>query len=226
MRRRSLTCLLILACFFTSSRSASAMDWGFVRWLDRLSGPEDYWGPMIEFAPLCYGTRVETPKPETPGFHLDPGCFKMDREKLRIAIGGQWALLKGRNTLEYPPGQDIPSAHAVPLLATVDLGIDKRGLLEIGAGIGAVRFYGDRGEYSFWKFALEAPRITVKPLVLLADTPASRRKLEALQLRLSFVGIPGAFQASDFAAIGDWRTDSEYIGPAVAIIFNGWALLR
>ena len=230
MPKRLVACLAVMLCAVAVPRKADASGWDLIRWFDRLSGPKDFAGWGLELAFVCHGTPARDSN-TAPDIHFDPGCFRMDRNQRRILFGASFARLEGVNTLPYATGTPVPDVHATPVMVTVDLGaengflgVQKWDFLDVGAGIGFVRFHDDR--YGFTRFAIEFPRLTVKPLVFFSQEARKRRQLEALQIRASFIGIPGDIDAGDFGAIGSFHSSSEYIGPAVSVIFNGWALFQ
>jgi hypothetical protein len=207
---------------------AAASGWDIIRWFDRLSGPDGFntiWG--LELTPFCRGDVSGV-----QDFDATFNCHRMDRSKLRIEIGGRIARLDGRNTLPYPPGVTPPDVHAVPVMAVVNVGLP-RGFLgfsrwdvvEPGAAIGLVRFYGEG--YGFNRFAVE-PRVTFKPLLLFGrpTTPREQQLLEVVQVRLSGVAIPGSIRAADFNATGSFRAGSEFIAPVVSVLIDFTALLH
>jgi hypothetical protein len=213
MMKRSFVGLCVLVTLVGIPRPAFASGWDLVRWIDRLSGPRDFWGHGPDIAFFCYG--VDANGLDTKRFHFDAGCYSMDREEPRVAFGFKIAWLGGVNTLPYAPPNDAdkPDVNAMPLLVTLDVGIDNKGILEAGSGIGFVRFHG-RG-YSFTRFAIE-PRVIFKPLAIGRRDGNKERWRDILQIKASFVAIPGSLEASDFDAIGSFESSGELI-PTISI---------
>jgi len=73
------------------------------------------------------------------------------------------------------------------------------------------RFYFDAG----WRFAIE-PRVTFKPLAIGRRDGNKERGRDILQIKASFVAIPGSLEASDFDAIGSFESSGELI-PTISI---------
>jgi len=225
MRQRLISWLFVLVIGMSSPQSAAASDFAFWRWWDSLSGPGPFSGIALQEVFICYGVdQRPIPPAQTPDWLLDLGCYHASRQRVRMALGFEWAWLAGRNNLPYAPprGQSAPDVHAYPFMVTADFGIPRVPIVELGASVGLIRFSGEG--FGFNRFAF-GPRVTLKPLVLFSSEPKTQKKLEVLKLRWTGVGIPGSIDASDFGAIGSFASSGELIG-GYMIIFDALPLLR
>jgi hypothetical protein len=206
--------LLALASSLVAARPASAQA-GFIRWLEKLSGPGPFVGAGLEVYGLCYGLRVadpgETPDPNRKWF-WDGNCRRASRDQQRLTVGVQFSKLVGDNGLLYDetvPEDLRDSVGATLFLGSADLGVMRA--LDVGAGVGFVRFTG-MPSAGFTRVALEPLRVTWKPLTMRsrgADS-AAMYKREWLQVRLVMTVLPGGFDAEDFGAIpGSYSSGTE-----------------
>jgi hypothetical protein len=185
---------------------------GLWRWLDGLSGPDDFTGLVFDVSLLCYGTPV-VGGDDVDRLRVDPGCLSTDPKRLKPTIGVKFAYLWGHNTLDYGPAS-APDVSALALMGTIDVPVDKKGVLEAGVGLGGVRFSADPA--AFWRPAIE-PRLTVKPLVF-KGRGDQRRKWEWLQIQFSRLGILGRIDAEDFGA-RNYSASGELI-PSVTVFVD------
>jgi hypothetical protein len=236
MKRTVLIGLVMLACGLVPARPASAQA-GFIRWLEKLSGPGPFVGGGFEINGLCFGAEkdaVAAPDPpasQPRGWFWDVNCARAARNRQRLTVGVQFAKLTGDNNLQYDetvPGDLRDNVTATVFLGTADLGVARA--LDVGAGFGFIRFTGTPPG-GFSRFSAEPLRVTLKPFAMRpvqpGDTPRQLYRREWLQLRVVMTVIPGGFDAEDFGAIpGTFHSDTE-IQANMYIIVNlanivGW----
>jgi len=233
MRQRLIPCLFVLVICMGSPQGAAAGELGFWRWWDSLSGPGPFQGLLLHEVFVCYGVDQSPGASTKPHTFLSAGCYDADRSRFRVAFGVEWAHLTGDSNLPYAPPRDQnpPQVNAYPFHITTNFGIAKVPWVDFGAGVGFVRFSGEG--FGFNRFAF-GPRVTIKPLALIPRlaphrtrnwNAKQRNRLEAFQFRYSGTAIPGAMEASDFGAIGNFRSPSEWLNGYV-LVFDGLALLR
>ena len=219
MKKAVLIGLLALACGLVPAKPADAQA-GFIRWLEKLSGPGPFVGAGLEIYGLCYG--VEKPsaiaqdnsgeQPRT--FFWDVNCGKAARDRQRLTVGVQFSKMWGDNNLQYDeaavPANLRDTVGATVFLGSADLGVTRA--LDIGAGVGFIHFTGTPPG-SFTRPMLEPLRVTWKPLASRPTAGASSEQLykrEWLQLRLVMTVIPKGFDAEDFGAIpGSYKSGTE-----------------
>lgn len=95
---------------------------------------------------------------------------------------------------------------AIPISVTADRGFKRRPGIEVGAGIGAVRFTGDG--FGFWRATL-SPRISIAPASLL--TGDRSRRNDAFKIAVFITALLGEFDAGDFGATGDFKGGNELL---------------
>jgi hypothetical protein len=243
MKHAAIVLFAATVCSLVPVRPAEAQA-GFIRWLERLSGPGPFVGGGVEVYALCYGVRKDQPvDPDASGdraasWFFDANCGRAARDRRRVTIGAQWARLAGNNTLQYDAS--VPAAltdrvSATLFLATADVGVVRP--LDVGASAGFIRFAG-APPGAFTRPAIEPLRLTWKPLAMRpvgrgpngtipADAAAALYRREWLQIRLVVTLLPGGFDAEDFGAIpGTFHSGTE-VQSNVYVIVNlanllGW----
>lgn len=211
---------LVIVLLFLTVRPVSAQD-GFWRWIERLSGPGGYQGWGATLTPICVGVEKESRTAEDPDRDTDPaikifpdlGCGKSSRNHFRAMLRFEVAWLTADdNPLVYDPPRTPRElrTRAFSFIPAVDIGITR--WLEAGAGIGFIRFSGDLFD-GFSKPAIQAIRLTAKPLLFLrADDAKKRYGLEFLQVRYIATVIPDGFEAHEFGAVpGTFSTGTEFL---------------
>ncbi len=218
MRQAVVIGLFTLACGLVPARPAEAQA-GFIRWLEKLSGPGPFVGVGLEIYGLCYAAEkdsITAPEPaaaEPRRWFFDVNCARAARDRQRLTIGVQFSKMIGDNELQYDPSvpDDLhDTVGATAFLASADLSVTRA--LDLGVGLGFLHFTG-APPGSITRVALEPIRVTWKPLAMRpAGTTnlAGLYKREWLQLRLVMTVIPGGFDAEDFGAIpGSYRSGTE-----------------
>lgn len=210
-------CLVVL--LFAGVRPASAAEWDFFEWLERLSGP----GPFKSLAGFnftetfaCYGVKSQTSVEALtrttgdPGIWADISCGRAARQRIWARFGLKVMRLKGDNDLQYitvaPLSEDDRKVRLWGFMFVTDVSL--RPYLDVGAGAGVLRFSGPLFD-TFTRFALEPTRVTVKPLAIGDRVPGRWR--EVLELRHTILYVPGGFDDRDFnAVLGSFNTKSEF----------------
>lgn len=229
MKRLVLIALATLALGLVPARPAAAQA-GFVRWLEKLSGPGPFVGAGLEIYGLCYGVEKALPTdPEVteraaaaagPQWFFDPNCGRAARDQRRLTVGVQLSKLVGDNGLQYDdsvPAKLHDTVGASIFMGTADLGVHRS--LDVGAALGFVHFTG-APPGGFSRVMLEPIRVTWKPLAMkpvspnasAAEARAAYRR-EWLQIRVVMTVLPGGFDAEDFGAIpGSYKSGTEVQG--------------
>lgn len=219
MKKAVLIGLLACACGLVPARPANAQA-GFIRWLEKLSGPGPFVGTGIEIYGLCYGAEKATvaaqdsSAAEAKTWFWDVNCARSARDRQRITVGVQFAKMWGNNNLQYDeeavPENLRDTVGATVLLGSADLGVARA--LDVGAGVGFIHFTG-APPGGFSRVLFEPLRVTWKPLASRPSAGISSAQLykrEWLQLRLVMTVIPKGFDAEDFGAIpGSYKSGTE-----------------
>jgi hypothetical protein len=209
---------------------AAAAQTGFVRWLERLSGPGPFTGAGVQIDGLCFGAEKSRPTEEDPErsttrrWFFDVNCGRAARNQGRLTIGAELSKLSGKNTLQYDagiPADQTDHVGATLFLVDANVGVDRP--LDIGAAAGFIHFTGFPGG-SLSRFVVEPIRLTLKPLAIARGevSAAQAYRREWLQLRLVATIIPGGFDAEDFGAIpGTFQSGTEFQGNFYVLVNVG-----
>jgi hypothetical protein len=233
MKKAVIVGLLALACGLVPAPASAQA--GFIRWLEKLSGPGPFVGGGLEIYGLCYGAeKASISAPEPPGteprrWFFDVNCARAARDRQRLTIGVQFAKMVGNNNLQYDesvPENFRDTVGATAFLGSADLTVARP--LDLGVGLGFLHFTGT-APGSFTRVAIEPIRVTWKPLAMRPsaseDGLRGLYRREWLQLRLVMTVIPGGFDAEDFGAIpGSYRSGTE-IQANMYVIVNAANLL-
>ena len=239
MKKAVLIGLLALACGLVPVRPAEAQA-GFIRWLEKLSGPGPFYGPGFDLYGFCYGIKKNSSidydltdeqlrtNTYAPSWFWNVNCGKANRTSRRLTIGVQDPKLWGDNNLEYDatvPEDQRDTVTATIFLGSADFGVDRS--LDVGAGLGFVHFTGTPAG-GFSRAVLEPLRVTFKPLTMRRATASGPNlyRREWLQFRLVMTVLPGGFDAEDFGAIpGSYPSGTE-VQANLYIIVNATNLLK
>jgi hypothetical protein len=221
--KRAVFIAVAVAILTTAQAAPASAQTGFIRWLERLSGPGPFVGGGIELSVLCRGVETERPggvAPEgeaTPSWFWDANCGHASRDHRRVTIGASWARMVGNNTLQYDatvPDNLKKRVTASMFLLNADLGVARS--IDVGAAVGFTQFSGTPpGPFS--RAVAEPLRITWKPLAMkpvsprpTAEEARAAYRREWLQVRMVVTVLPGGFKAEDFGAIpGSYRSSTE-----------------
>lgn len=216
---KKLAIIALVAGLWTLCPTDAHAQAGFIRWLEKLSGPGPFVGGGLEIYGLCYAAEkdsIDGPEPaatQPRNWFFDVNCARAARDRQRLTIGIQFAKMTGDNDLLYD--ESVPenlrdSVSATTLMGSADLSLTRS--LDVGVGLGFIHFGGSpRGSFS--RVALEPIRVTLKPLAMRPTGGRSLMELykqEWLQLRVVMTVLPGGFDAEDFGAVpGSYRTGTE-----------------
>lgn len=229
MKRLILIALAAFALSLASARPASAQA-GFIRWLEKLSGPGPFVGGGLELYGLCYGGEkasvldADASATGKSKWFWDSNCGRAARDRQRLTVGVQLSKMLGDNGLQYDesvPADRHDTVGASLFLGTADLGVTRA--LDIGAAVGFIHFTG-APPGAFTRPAIEPLRVTWKPLAMKplaagADSARQQYRREWLQLRIVIDVLPGGFDAEDFGAIpGTFKTGTEVQGNLYVIV--------
>ena len=222
MKKPLLIMLAVVALGLVQASPAAAQT-GFIRWLERLSGPGPFVGGGIEIYALCRG--VETDRPggvaaegeQAASWFWDANCGRASRDHRRVTFGASWARMVGNNTLQYDasvPSDLTKRVTASMFLLNADVGVVRS--IDLGAAVGFTQFSG-APPGAFSRATAEPLRITWKPLAMkpvsqrpTAEEARAAYRREWLQVRMVVTVLPGGFKAEDFGAIpGSYRSKTE-----------------
>jgi len=224
MRRFPLTLVLCTFVLAVTPAPAHAQIW---QWIDELSGPGPFQGPVFEWKLVCFGDQTDATPRGGRGEALailGPGCLtrpvapRVRRGSFNMAFG----LLKAdENRLQYPnreQDRDValtllePSVWWSPAI-WVDTGVG-----------GGVFWFSGPGFPTFHRAFFEPIRVNLKLLTLIGRARSENPPewLDAFSIRASAVVMPRSFRADDFGAIpGTFATSREVLQSyAVAVDFE------
>jgi hypothetical protein len=221
MRRglATVTAILLVLIF-----PASASAFGFLEWLDRLSGPGPFWGFNLELELKCFGGVPPPPPPPPPGITVaPPTALRMPvdescRKAKLIEHKFTWMVTPGfaiseNNPLDYGDTGHQDTSTAVRLIrggTSLDYRIDQA--VEIGAGAGLFYFNGPRFN-DFVRAFVQPARLTLRPLLLVPKWRRDDEKRDHrgwLLLEINWLLLLGTIDGADFGAPADpWRTSNE-----------------
>jgi hypothetical protein len=241
------TCLFAAVCLLLMPGPAHAGIW---RYIEELSGPGPFNSlkklPPGEFRLGCWknqdyydGSSTFATTPSTanhfqkmafvPMLHMPcmrggkPGKFS------RVSLNVEWSYLRtagGDGKVVYDDQKQRPEelfALEAFLVWQPVLG------LEVGAGMGAFRFYTEKD--GVWRLGMEPMRVDLRPFdAFLPKTrkymdPVFWRIVRSFGVRQSFVFLPGTLKASDFGGSSGFSADNDYL-KSIELIFDCSALLR
>jgi hypothetical protein len=198
----------VLATLLFPSRDAWAFE-GFMRWLERLSGPGPFSGPVFGVPIPCDYLR-----PDGFIFKDCPWSLPQLDTKLTVEIG----RLRGTSDLDYGGAQLTDDERRVIMWTFHALyEIRLHPSFDVGVGAGLLRFKGDPSLFDgFWRVAFEPVRATARPLLWFGDGTGSPWK-RVLKVRLGTLWIPEGFTERDFGAVGPWRSEDLEIPVSLSI---------
>jgi len=237
MKKAVLIGLLALACGLIPAPPAEAQA-GFIRWLEKLSGPGPFYGGGFELYGFCYGKKKDDSiapdftgdalSASKPQWFFDVNCGKANRTSKRLTVGVQFSKLWGDNNLQYDasvPEEQRDTVAATIFLGSADFGVDRA--LDVGAGLGFIHFT-NTPPGGFSRVLVEPLRVTWKPLTMRRATAsaADLYQREWLQFRLVMTVLPGGFDAEDFGAIPGSYSSGTEVQANLYIIVNVTNLLK
>ncbi|HEY7499242.1 MAG TPA: hypothetical protein VH740_12045 [Vicinamibacterales bacterium] len=223
----------MFALLILDAAPAAAQGW---RWLEKLSGPGDFYGYEIDLKLLCGYEGQKKPertvgislpcvkrKPVRPlrtkaddiGAIVDDGKNILDLSRRVYATGVGLSYLRGGGDLEY-----FPTATHVDRTVQVwaiEGFFDHRvgdTYIDVGVAVGANIFVVPEAE-KLTRWSIE-PRVTLK----LFDLRRRSNYVGTASLRLGVLAFFKEFTAEDFGAIpGTYRSGTE-IGPSFRLILD------
>jgi hypothetical protein len=241
MRRRAVLLVMATLTSILSASSAHAQGW---RWLEKLSGPGDFYGLELDLKVWCRYDEVD-PDPKIMeqrakygAVAISPPCWfkrskspnsvavdskskqgaasggQLDLEKRIDAVGLSVSYLRGRSDLEYADAAADRSVQIWSIEGFYDHRLSKA-LQRIEVGVAAGANWFVPETDSFVRASIE-PRVTLR----LFDLTRSGEYLGTASLRVGAVFFTEGFTAADFGAIpGTYESGTEW-GPSIRFIFD------
>lgn len=204
-----------------------------VGWLEKLSGPGPFVGWQVNVPFACYGFQ-DAPWPAASegraSIDQTAPAAGGDQRQLRVnydclmASADNWSikfavdvgrLSSTENELPYPGVDDRlkPNVNALVLMPSASLSFgrftdDMGSVIDVGVGVGAVRFSDDGNFFdAFWKPAFQPVRVAIRPLALFRKGV----RWEFLEIGLNATIIGGEMTAADFGAAGSFQESNELV---------------
>ncbi len=194
MKRYGVTVLFIVFVLVSSSDVAMAQFGGGWTWLDKLSGPGDFWGPAF-YMSFCLGSGGETVRIKECDF---------DNPRIWFNLGG------GRATTDAGTREDLdyPAMSLWTFEPSLDIRLFKIDWFsfEWGFATGLHRFKSD-GFQDFWRVSLQPIRFGVKMNI---------KSYSQIVVRISGTYFIDGFTAADF---GDLNGTFVSRGELLATVF-------
>lgn len=218
---------LTIGLLLMAARPASAGYW-WLTWLDELSGPGPYHGPIVSVDVWCFGTETLTPEDikirqgnTNKDIIVRPAFCKADRANTVFGLQlemGFWddnpdparysgdAHLKSFQLVAYFP---------VHKIFATDVNRATRAI-EFGAGLGAYKLTGQTViEPDYWRGSVPL-RVRVMPSELFfgkdsKKSPQLRRALQAIQVRAGWDFLPGTVSSDSFNGLPSGKTSNEFV---------------
>jgi hypothetical protein len=236
MRRRA-PAAVMFAIVLLCAAPARAQGW---RWLEKLSGPGDFYGYEVNVKILCGYEEIQkgrlapiavslpcikkraVPPSDLPGDDQDfrSGATTADKQQLdlarrKYALGVGVSYLRGSGDLEYAPTSEHVD-RTVQVWAFEGFFDHRvfRNNIDAGVAVGANVFVVPLAE-NFTRWSVE-PRVTLK----LFDLRKGANYVGTASLRLGVLAFFKEFTAEDFGAIpGTYRSGTD-IGPSFRFILD------
>jgi hypothetical protein len=222
MRRRAGWVALTILVWGAGAVPAQAQGW---RWLEKLSGPGDFFGFEYDQKLLCDYEELE-PKARQEEQTLKPEiivsapCVRKrhkhpDFTKRVFAFGVSASYLRGKNDLTYAPTTEhIDRTIQVVSIETFYDHRLGRTRIDYGAAVGFNWFLVPDAD-DFTRVSLE-PRLTFK----LFDMKQGDKYVGTFGIRAGVLFFAKGFDADDFGAVpGTYRSGTE-VSPSVRFVFD------
>jgi hypothetical protein len=217
MRRRAGWVALTILVWGAGAVPAQAQGW---RWLEKLSGPGDFYGFEYDQKLLCRYENLTAAEMAISG-----PCLRKtqnqnqpenrDLRKRIYALGLSASYLRGKNDLTYAPTAE--HVDRTIQIVTVEGFYDHRitgTRLDVGAAVGFNWFVVPQSD-NFTRVSLE-PRLTFK----LFDMKQGDEYVGTFGIRAGVLFFTKGFDADDFGAIpGSYRSGTE-VSPSVRFVFD------
>lgn len=218
MRRLSVT-LMFCALFLSvvSAPAHAAFSWD---WIDQLSGPGPFYGPVFDWRLVCLTDNAEKPvKITTVAGIVGSACSYEKGEKRRASIDLNFGFLHAKDDARFADGKEIKLTTLEPTFSW-----HIWGPFEAGAGVG-VYWLSAETFPSVARVMLEPIRFDLRPLRL-NDTQHDWWR-EVLTLRIGWVVIPSGFEPNDFnAAAGTARRIPSEVVRTWGVFIDGEPIIR
>jgi hypothetical protein len=211
MRRRGGWVALTILVWGAGAVPARAQGW---RWLEKLSGPGDFYGFEYDQKLLC---RYEE---EPSQIAISAPCVRKNQKnpdltKRIFALGLSASYLRGKNDLTYAP--TLEHVDRTIQIVTVEGFYDHRikgTRLDYGAAVG-INWFVVPDFDDFTRVSIE-PRLTFK----LFDMTQGDHYVGTFAIRAGVLFFTKGFDADDFGAVpGTYRSGTE-VSPSVRFVFD------
>jgi hypothetical protein len=225
MRGRASSIAMTAVALVVSAAPAAAQDgW---RWLEKLSGPGDFYGYELGAKLLCKYDDARTGRQGEVESAISLPCLmkrqaarEVDLARRIYAFGVSAGYLRAlSNDLQYAPSDEHidRTVHVIAVEGFYDHRIGDLSRLDYGVAVGANWFVG-RAFDNFVRTSVE-PRVSFKLFDLRRGTGTTAYK-GTFTVRVGALIWFKEFTAEDFGAIpGTYRSGTE-IGPSVRFIFD------
>jgi hypothetical protein len=234
MRRLLLSAAAGVAALTLSPAAAEASGW---RWLEKLSGPGDFFGFQADIKIYCvYDDKAPAPSDaeidKAPGVSIPcihkrgnkrgengkkHSNYRLNLEERRHASGISVGYLRAAsNDLIYDETIDLSdrTVQVVTLEAFHDRRFRGFQRIDYGVAVGANLFIGPAG-HRLWRASIE-PRVTLK----LFDLTQRDHYVGTFNVRIGALWFPGGFKDTDFGAVPGTYDSGVEVGPSVRFIFD------
>jgi hypothetical protein len=220
---------LVFLFLLAVARPASAQ-WWWLTWLDELSGPGPYHGPILPIEIYCFGKKVtnldeikvmQQQQGGTSTFQVPPGACKADRSNTLLTLQlemGFWdddpdpdrytgdTSLKSFELIAYLPVHSLFKTEINRFTRATDL----------GAGIGFYKLSGQTVRDPDYVRGAIPVRVRLLPSELFfgkdaKPNPKLRRALQALQVRAGWDFLPGTITSASFNGLPNGESSNEFV---------------
>ena len=229
--RRIRLVVLVIGLLLAGARPASAAYW-WLTWLDELSGPGPYHGPILPIEVWCFGKKAVTPadfttmqqQQGTTTVSVPPGVCRADRSNTLFTLQlemGFWndnpdpdrysgdTNLKSFELIAYFPVHRIFRTEITRVTRAT----------ELGAGIGFYKLTGPTvADPDYLRGAIPL-RVRLLPTELFYGkdskaNPKVRRALQAIQVRAGWDFLPGTISSASFNGLPNGQASNEFVATA------------
>jgi hypothetical protein len=210
-----------------TARPASAGSW-WLTWLDELSGPGPYRGPIISIDVWCFGTRTLTPAEisteqggdSTKNILVKPAFCTADRSNTIFGLQLEMGFWNDNPGTRYVGDTSLKSYQVIayfPLHRIFSTEVNRATrAIEVGAGLGLYQLTGDTVvEPEWWRGSVPI-RVRVMPSEFFyskssTKNPQVRRALQGIQFRAGWDFLPGVISSEAFRGLPPNQVSNEFI---------------
>lgn len=222
---------LSLVLLLAVSRPASAGYW-WLTWLDELSGPGPYHGPLFPVEIWCFGSadekiiRAEIARADQAGTPPSIGLTRCKANRTNTMFTLQLEVGFWNDNPDpdrYTGDVTLNSFELLAYLPLHQFGAPANRAtraIELGAGIGVYKLSGDETvvDPDYWRGSIPL-RVRLIPSELFFGTdarvsPRARRVLQAIQLRAGWDFLPGTISSDSFSGLPPGKTSNEFVATA------------